>query len=476
MPGSKWLRRLLFLLLAPINIHAQELVSPKGNSPAELDNFIRSVDKSSVKLQREIIDRTASYLNKLAREERKLRSKVAKTNPAAADSLFAGSEEKYRALHDRLRQTIAKTGRFQNDYISHLDSLQTSLAFINENGLLKSSDKLKEAMTGLDRLQDKFNQTKDIDAWLSQRQSYLEQQLTRWGWAGKLSDWKKQAYYYRAQIAEYKKTFQSMDRVEAKAMQLISQTDAFKAFFSQHSEIGRIFQLPGAAPDATAASSTNLQTIDALTRQMQQSMGKAVNPTDITQQGIQTAAPQLDDLKSRAAQLSSGNGDPTMPNFKPNAQRTKKLFQRVEWGFNVQSVKRNPFFPVTSDLALTLGYKLNGRSILGVGASYKLGWGRDIQHINLSSQGVGLRSFLDWKIKGSLWASGGAEFNYLSQFSKFQQLKNYTSWQQSALLGVKKTYKAGRKMTGSLQLLYDFLWQRQVPTGQPLLFRVGYHF
>lgn len=466
------------LLLANVAIWAQEpdRITAREKSPAELDDFIRAVDKSSDKLQQEITRKTASYLNRLAREEQKLRAQVAKRNRAAADSLFAGSVGQYRALQDRLQQVVNKTGRFQNNYIGHLDSLQSSLAFLNGTDLLKGSEKLKGAMTGLDGLQDRFNQASDLNIWLSQRQNYLQQELTRWGWGEKLKEWKKEAYYYKAQIEEYKRTFQSMDGATAKVMQLITQTDAFKVFFSRHSEIGRLFQLPGAGPEVATDCSTNLQSIDALTRQMQQSMGKAVNPVDIAQQGMDTPSPQLDDLKGKAAQLVGGNGDPSMPDFKPNTQRTKKLFQRLEWGFNIQSVKKNVFFPVTSDLALTLGYKLNGRSTVGIGASYKLGWGRDIEHVRLSSQGVGLRSFLDWKVKGNFWVNGGAEFNYLSQFYSFQQLKKYAAWQQSGLLGIMKTYKAARKMTGSLQLLYDFLWQRQVPVGQPLIFRLGYHF
>jgi hypothetical protein len=476
MSQPKWLRWVVPILFVSLNAQAQEQGGPRAPSATDMDAFVNSVDKRSVKFQGEIYDQTTRYLNKLAGKERKLRSKMAKVNAAAADSIFSGSDEKYRALQSKLLQTSFKTGRFQNDYIGHLDSIQTSLAFLNGNSILKSSERLKDAMTGLNGLQDKFNQAKDIDTWLSERQSYLQQRLNQWGLGAKLNEWKKQAYYYKAQIAEYKKAFQCVDHAEAKAMQLITQTEAFKEFFSKHSEIGRIFQLPGAVSDPTATGTTNLQSIDAITRQMQQSMGKAVNPVDVTQQGMEGATSQLDDLKSKASQLSAGNGESSLPDFKPNGQRTKRFGQRLQYGFNVQSVKRSSIFPVTTDLALTIGYKLNGRSTAGVGASYKLGWGQDIHHINMSSQGVGLRSFLDWKIKGSLWASGGTEFNYLSAFSKIEQLKKYSSWQQSALLGIMKTYKAGTKMTGTLQLLYDFLWQQQVPTGQPLLFRVGYHF
>lgn len=466
MPALKWFQWVLPLLLVQGAVHAQDV-----------NGFVQAVDMKASRLQQHISRQTAAYLDRLAREEKKLQAQVAKKDPAAADSLFAGAPERYQALQNKLKKGAAKAGTFQNDYIGHLDSLRTTLAFLDNSSLLKGSGRLEGAMSSLDGLQDKFNQTQAVNTWLGQRQAYLQEQLGRWGLAAKAAAWKKEAYYYRAQVEEYKRTFERMDRVEAKAMDLLSGTDAFKTFFSQHSEIGRLFQLPGSGSGQASAGAPGLQTIDMLARQMEQQAGKSMNPMGMAQQGIQTAAPQLDELKEKAGQLGGGGGsDAAMPDFKPNAQRTKSFLQRLEYGANVQSVKSNAFFPVTSDLAATLGYKLNEKSVVGIGMSYKLGWGRDIQHISLSSQGVGLRSFLDWKIKGGFWASGGAEFNYLSQFSKFQQLKDFTAWQKSALLGVMKKYKAGNKMTGNLQLLYDLLWQRQVPVGQPLLFRVGYSF
>ena len=91
--------------------------------------------------------------------------------------------------------------------------------------------------------------------------------------------------------------------------------------------------------------------------------------------------------------------------FKPNSQKTKSFFRRLEFGINIQSQRSNGYFPVTSDIGLSLGYRLNDKSTIGVGISYKVGWGKNIQHINITHQGVGLRSFVDWKIKGSFWLS-----------------------------------------------------------------------
>ena len=173
---------------------------------------------------------------------------------------------------------------------------------------------------------------------------------------------------------------------------------------------------------------------------------------------------------------SLGNGESLdMPGFAPNPQKTKTFFKRLEPGFNLQSNRANGLFPVTSDIGLSIGYKLSPKAIIGLGLTYKIGWGKDIQHINITHQGMGLRSFVDVRIKWGFWLTGGAEWNYLSQFQNMLILKNLPAWQQSALFGLQKKQQIGKyKMTAAL--LYDALWHQHIPAGQQFKFRVGYLF
>jgi hypothetical protein len=164
--------------------------------------------------------------------------------------------------------------------------------------------------------------------------------------------------------------------------------------------------------------------------------------------------------------------------FKPNNQKTKSFWKRLELGTNTQSQKSTSFFPATSDLGLSLGYKLNDKSVVGIGASYKLGWGRGWNHIKFTSEGAGLRSFVDCKLRGSFWISGGYEANYKTAFNRIDELKTFNAWQQSGLLGLSKVVNIKTKFFSKtkLQLLWDFLSYEQVPRTQALLFRVGYNF
>ena len=96
--------------------------------------------------------------------------------------------------------------------------------------------------------------------------------------------------------------------------------------------------------------------------------------------------------------------------------------------------------------------------------------------MHITSDGIGLRSYIDIKAKGSIWLSGGFEYNYLSSFKSLYELhNNVDAWQRSALMGVSKRYKVGKK-EGNMQLLYDFLHNHQTPPGTALKFRIGWTF
>ena len=127
--------------------------------------------------------------------------------------------------------------------------------------------------------------------------------------------------------------------------------------------------------------------------------------------------------------------------------------------------------PATANIGVSVGYKLNDKSIIGLGASYKLGLG-SIQRISITHQGIGLRSFVDWKVKKEFFISGGYEMNYQAQFN------SYDNWQQSGLIGLSKKINIKTKwFKGTkLQLLYDVLYRTHVPVSQPVVFRVGYEF
>jgi hypothetical protein len=193
------------------------------------------------------------------------------------------------------------------------------------------------------------------------------------------------------------------------------------------------------------------------------------------QQQMQTVQPQLNAIKDKLNKLGGGNSDMEMPDFKPDNQKTKSFLNRLEYGIDIQSQRSTGLLPVTTDFAATFGYKISDKTTAGLGVAYKMGWGKDISHISISNQGVGLRSYFDAKIKGGIWASGGFEYNYMQEFKKWSDISSVDVWQKSCLIGLTKKYKIGKRES-KVQVLWDFLSYNQVPRSQPLKFRIGYNF
>ncbi len=331
-----------------------------------------------------------------------------------------------------------------------------------------------------------MNAAADIKAGLRQRKEQLKQQLDK-QFNQAMSGFNKQVYYYQAQVDGYKALLSDPDKLAKQLLSWVRGIPAFQGFMSRNSQLAALFGGGGMGAGAGNSGGTplaGLQSRTEVNNMLQQAMGSSnANPQQYLQQQTQLAQEQLNDLKSKVNGLGGSSSDMAMPDFKPNGQKTKSFLKRLEYGMNIQSQRPNGLLPVTSDIAATIGYKLNDKATIGIGASYKLGWGNSISHVSMSNQGIGLRSYVDIKLKGSVWITGGYEQNYLPELKqKLDSLPAgvYASgwgkgWQSSGLAGLTKKIKIGRK-TSNVQLLWDFLSYGQIPRTQPLKFRIGYMF
>jgi hypothetical protein len=195
--------------------------------------------------------------------------------------------------------------------------------------------------------------------------------------------------------------------------------------------------------------------------------------------GLESAQSQLASYKAKLSQFGGGGGSEIdAPNFRPNEQKTKTFFSRLMYGIDFQTTQSTYFFPAMTSVGLSLGYKLGKGNDVGIGAAMKIGWGTGFNHIAVTGQGVGLRSFVDIALKGSFSATGGFEYNYVAPFTEYQQLRQIQDWTKSGLIGVSKTVSTKSRLLKQtkLSLLWDFLSYQQVPQTEPLIFRVGYSF
>ncbi len=452
--------------------------------------FFSRVNRETSTLNASLDRQTQRYLQKLAKQEAKLRKKLYRQDSAAAKKLYGGPGLDYAALAQKMQNQTgplapAAASKVSGAYSPYLDSLKASLKFLQQNpGLLAggASDpaQISASLARVNELEGKMQVATQTEQLIRQRKEQIRQALMQnthlpSGLQNVYQGYSQQAYYYGAQIKGYKDELSDPDKLTQRALGLLGQLPSFQQFMKSHSEIAGLFSLPGSGGSGGAKALAGLQT-RASVQQILQAQLAAGGPdaAGMAGQKIQAAQAELKNLKDKVTQAGGGSSSMDIPDFRPNSQHTKTFLRRLVYGFNIQSVRSGYYFPTTTDLGLSLGYKLNDRSTVGVGASYKMGWGQDIRHIAISSQGVGLRSYMETKIKGSFFATGGLEYNYQQPIYSLSQLQNLSYWTQSGLVGLTKQYKIGSKMKGNVQLLWDFLSYQQVPKGQPVLFRVGY--
>ncbi|MEO8820895.1 MAG: hypothetical protein ABI374_08650 [Ginsengibacter sp.] len=473
---------LMLVFFISTNCIAQSVDSLSAEVQNIPDKFYSKVEKKYSSIDKNLSKKSIKYLKKLQKQENRINKKL-----LVLDSLSVNGNEavtqKYEGFIQGFKEKKVKLGNVNlNEYNSYIDTLTTSLSFLKKQG---NNDKTALPIAKLDELKDKFNQSAEVNQFIAQRKQQIQQLLSKYtqlpgSLKKQYEKLTKTAYYYKAQVNEYKTMLKDPDKMEETALNVLRTVPAFQKFVQKNSQLASLFNLPGSNLNADATQAlAGLQTRTSVQGLIQQRIASGgPNAMAQVQQNLQNAQAQLSELKDKllkASGIGSISGTADMPDFKPNTQKTKPFLKRLEYGFNVQFSKNNTWVPSSANLALSLGYKINDKSSAGIGLSYDIGMGT-LQHIQISNQGIGLRSYLEWKIKKQIYATGGYELNYNSGFKNIEQLKNENAWQKSALIGISKKYKISKKVKGNMQLLYDFLARNHTPGSQPVIFRVGYIF
>ena len=450
-------------------------------------NALKAMDKQYAKMEKKLTKQSSDYLARLEKHEEKMKKKLAKTDSTKAEQTFGDIKQRYTALRNKLTQSGNKIQKISH-YIPGLDSISTATKYLSQvatsipnypTGNIQLLQQLNGNVAGV---RQQMQNATDIKQLLRQRETDLKQQLMNTVVSKELDVMNKEVYYYQQQLNQYREIFNDPDKLTQQVLGVLRETPVFQSFMSRFSILAQLFPMP--ANMGTAQALAGLQTNAAVQQQLTQQMGGVgggMNPQAMMQQQMQGAQTELDQLKNKVSQMGSNSSDIEMPNFTPNSQKTKSFLKRIEYGLNIQSQKTVYLLPTTSDIALTIGYKLSDKATIGVGGSYKLGWGKSINNISLSNQGMGLRTYTDIKLKGSIWITGGYEQNWLPQLATILDSANVhpsgwgNGWQSSGLIGLTKKMKIG-KQTSNMQVLWDFLSYSQIPRTTAFKFRIGYTF
>ena len=479
---------LLLLCMHPLASFSQNDSSAVGKIVSFPSRLLSRIQRKTTSLDQQLTANTSSYLEKMARHEAKLYKKLSAIDSAGARKLFANSAATYSALQQKIRtDTGSAATPFKAQYNPYTDSLRTSLAFLAKEPSLAQNAAAQQASGDLQKLQAKMQDAGAIQTYLSQRKQQISQYLSQYtsppaGLTKEYQGLTQDLYYYKSQVSQYQAMLSQPDQLEEKALSQLNQVPAFRNFMHNNSQLNVLFGQSANPNSGSPAALAGLQTRDQIGKLVQGQL-----PTDKSggsgssaalQANVQGAQQQLDQLKSRLDKYGAGGEDMDIPNFQPNDQKTKTFWKRLQFGTDLQTTSSTTYFPTITDLGLSLGYRLNGANTVGVGASFKLGWGSGIQHISLSGEGAGLRSFLNIGIKNGFSATGGLEYNYTTPIVSLQQIRSLSYWTQSGLVGLSKTVSLKNRVVKQtrLSLLWDFLSYYQTPRTQAFLFRVGYNF
>ena len=465
-----------FLCLFESNIGAQSIDSLALSAKDIPSKYYSKVDKKINFVDEQLTRKSIKYLAKFQKQEARLQRKMQKLNP---ELVIDSAAEEYGTLSQKIKDKVAPLTKIAGgEYNSYLDSLGTSLSFLKQfDGITGEGE---EPLASLTQLQGKLQESEKIKAFIAERKNQLKELLSKYtklpaSLKNQYAKLSKTAYYYSAQLKSYKDMLKDPEKIERQAMSLLNKLPAFQAFMQKNSQLASLFPLPDAV--GSVQNLAGLQTSSSVQSLIQQQMTSGgPNAQAQLQANLASAQAEMGKLKDKLNEFTGGSGgDINMPDFNPNSQKIKPLLERLKYSADVQLEKSNRLLPSAANLGLGIGYKLNDKGTAGIGLSYKLGMGT-IQHLSFTSQGLGLRSYIDWKIKKQFYINGGYEMNYNSAFKNVDQLKGYDAWQRSALIGVSKKYKVSKKVNGEMKLLYDFLANAHVPVSQPLVFRIGYKF
>lgn len=436
-------------------------------------NLIAAIIKNALSKESEISRQAEHYLVRSGKAEAKLKSALAKKDPGLCRFIFSSIGEDLSKIKKAAEVSPAKT-----TYICHLDSLCTAINFIKTSGKGKENmPEVDKALAGIQKLQDRLNYAGDLQKLIGDREDFIKQQLASIGRFNAFNKYERQVYYYKAQLAGYKQELTDPGKAEEKLIKIASRNPDFAAFFSQNSQLSTLFANPY---NSTAGISLQgLQTKETINQVIRDRFGTESNVKQVLQENVQKAQSQLNEIKSKVSGYSAGSlGSPgdaqSLPLSRFNDEKGKPFLKRLQVGFNIQSQRAAYYFPVTTDLGISVGYRLNEKFIIGIGSSYKLGLGKAWNKLSLSHEGIGFRAFSDWQLKGGFLATGGYELNYRAAFNSIEVLKNYSAWQPAGLVGVGRQINLKKKMKCTTKLLWDFLSYRQYPKTPAFTWRIEY--
>ena len=202
-------------------------------------NYINNIENSVGRIDLKLSTYSDKYLDMLAKQEQKINAKLNRIDSNAAKQIFNEAQLKYSYFKQKLSAATELIERKNNSYIPLLDSLATSLLFLDNGSLdqlqnLKNAPDIKAALKKISTLEAKLDEVENIKAFIKERKEFLTTQMARFGMLKELRNFSKQAYYYQAQLLALKEDINEPEKLVRKSLSILREIPAFKHYFNRH--------------------------------------------------------------------------------------------------------------------------------------------------------------------------------------------------------------------------------------------------
>ncbi|PWV47661.1 hypothetical protein [Chitinophaga sp. S165] len=416
--------------------------------------YLTRTTHKAVALQNGLERKTTRLLSRWQKQEEKMQAKLRRIDPAAV----------FPTAQVGLPTPLQATGID--------DTQQQTLAYLQKHKALlgKSASQLPAATAAYQSLAGKFKYADQVKEYIRLRRQVLQQTLSSYpGMVKDLKTLNQTAYQYGSELCAYKEMLKNPDKIEEKALVLLKKIPAYNDFISTHSQVASLFNL-GTGFNSNRTTE-GLQTRATVAQAVQQRLGTDASGIETATARRNAATQQIETLKKQFPQTDNAA---EMPDYQPKEMKMQAFLKRLKPGGNIQFQRSGSYFPANVEIAGQLAYQFHKKGSLGVGLGYKLGLGENWDKIQFSHRGIGVRSFIDWKLKGTFFLNGGYELNRFTPFRNVQELRTRKGFVSSGLIGISQKYPIGPKLKANMMLLYDFLAERRQGQSDKFKLRIGY--
>ena len=231
------------------------------------DNTLKALDGRYSQLNKLIQSRTEKMLTRMEKKELTLQSKLQGRDSLKARALFNETHTQYQQFLAKLQGGMSTNNSANplKQYIPGIDSMQTALRFLSQPGgagavslPLSQWKNVQAASQQLQQLQGTLQQANEVQAFISQREQQLKNQLSGSGVGKQLLGVNQEAYYYQAQLAQYKGMLNDPDKRQQAVLSAVRQSPYFQKFWQKNSYWSSLFPAP--ADPGTPQALAGLQT------------------------------------------------------------------------------------------------------------------------------------------------------------------------------------------------------------------------